>query len=398
MDPVQFRLKNHIRTGDLLRAVQKRDLGYPDDADLPEGWPALGRLSSEAMGQCLNEGAAAFRWEERWKGWGNPTAVDGPKRRGIGAATGVHSCGTEDEYGAGALVRIHADGSATLTASMGRQGQGSETTQAQIAAEALGIPVNRIRVEAGDTDVCPPNHGSIASNTSYRTGFATRDAAVNARRLLLDAAAKHLGLSSSETLTVSDGVVSSETDPAVAMSVAEVMTSHLPDTMTLPVIVGRTTTPMPPSLTYARYFAAHFVEIEIDTETGQIRLIDYLATQDSGTVLNPKVLENQMIGGAIMGAGFALTESLVFDPESGAILNPGFLDYKVMRMPDFPLDPGVIFCESYDPVGPFGAKSAGEAPACAPIPAISQAVYNAAGIWLDVPMTPERVLAALDSL
>jgi CO/xanthine dehydrogenase Mo-binding subunit len=109
-------------------------------------------------------------------------------------------------------------------------------------------------------------------------------------------------------------------------------------------------------------------------------------------------LENQMIGGAIMGAGFALTESLVFDPESGAILNPGFLDYKVMRMPDFPLDPGVIFCESYDPVGPFGAKSAGEAPACAPIPAISQAVYNAAGIWLDVPMTPERVLAALDSL
>jgi carbon-monoxide dehydrogenase large subunit len=96
-------------------------------------------------------------------------------------------------------------------------------------------------------------------------------------------------------------------------------------------------------------------------ETGEIRLLDYLATQDSGTVLNPKVLENQVIGGAIMGSGFALKESLSFNPETGEILNPGFLDYKVLRAQDFPIKPEVILCESYDPVGPFGAKSAGEA-------------------------------------
>ena len=99
-----------------------------------------------------------------------------------------------------------------------------------------------------------------------------------------------------------------------------------------------------------------------------------------------------------MSSGFALAESLAFEEGTGKILNPGFLDYKVLRMPDFPLEPQVIFSEPYDPVGPFGAKSAGEAPACAPIPAISQAVYNAIGVWMDIPMTPERVLEALGKI
>jgi len=115
-------------------------------------------------------------------------------------------------------------------------------------------------------------------------------------------------------------------------------------------------------------------------------------------VLNAKVLENQVIGGAILGAGFALTEHLAFEPGTGKILNPGFLDYKVMRAPDFPLDPDVLFGDSHDPVGAFGAKSGGEAPTTAPIPAISQAVYNAIGVWLDIPMTPERVLEALGTI
>jgi len=397
MDPLTFRLQNHIRAGDPLRAAQKRDAGYLDQSNLAVDWPELGRLSSEALGECLTEGAAAFGWEQRWTGWGAPTSVEGPLRRGVGVAAGVHSCGTEDEYPVDALIRVHSDGSVTLSCAMGRQGQGSETTQAQIAAEALGIPIDHIRVEAGDTDVCPPNHGSIASNTAFRTGFATRDAAADARRQLLGAAAQHMGVAP-EQLVLEDGVVTATTDSPLSMSVTEIMTTHLPDTMTFPTVVGRTSTPMPPSFTYARYFAAHFVEVEVDVETGAIRLIDYVATQDSGTVLNPKVLENQVIGGAIMGAGYALTEGLVFDPDTGRILNPGFLDYKVLRAPDFPLNPTVILCESYDPVGPFGAKSAGEAPACAPIPAISQAVYNATGVWLDIPMTPERVLTALGKL
>jgi xanthine dehydrogenase molybdenum-binding subunit len=297
-----------------------------------------------------------------------------------------------------ALVRVHSDGGATLSVSMGRQGQGSETTQAQIAAEALGLSIDRIRVVAGDTDVCPPSHGSIASNTSYRTGFATRDAATDAKRQILATAAMQLGSDAPDDLDMRDGIAFSPTDSSVSLPIEQIMSTYRPDSMTPPVIVGRTTTQMPPSLMYARYFAAHFVEVEVDVDTGEIRLLDYVATQDSGTVLNPKVLENQVIGGAILGAGFALTERLAFEPETGTILNPGFLDYKVMRAPDFPLDPGVLFGDYHDPVGPFGAKSAGEAPTTAPIPAISQAVYNAIGVWLDIPMTPERVLAALGKI
>ncbi|NQV07691.1 molybdopterin-dependent oxidoreductase, partial [bacterium] len=199
-------------------------------------------------------------------------------------------------------------------------------------------------------------------------------------------------------LTLSNGVVAGTRDSGILIELGTLMSEMTSDTQTLPVIVGRTTTPMPPSLTYARYFAAHFVEIEVDVDTGAIRLLDYLATQDSGTVLNPRVLENQVVGGAILGSGFALKESLAFDPDTGRVLNPGFSDYKVMRAPEFPLDPGVLFCETPDPVGPFGAKSAGEAPACAPIPAISQAVYNATGVWLDIPMTPERLLVAMGKI
>jgi xanthine dehydrogenase molybdenum-binding subunit len=398
MDPLEFRLKNHIRVNEPLRAVMKRDHDDQGSENFPDGWPELGHLSSEALGDCLTKGAEAFGWKEKWGGWGKPYLTDGSKARAVGVATGIHCCGTEDEYGSSAVIRVHIDGSATLCCSVGRQGQGSETTQAQIAAEALGLPIERIRVEAGDTDICPPNHGSIASNTAFRTGFATLSAALDAKKQILDIAAKHLPHLNPDDLDMHDGVIFSQKSPMETISLDAVMSMLQPDSQTPPVVIGTTNIPMPPSVTYARHFAAHFVEVEVDVETGEIHLLNYVATQDSGTVLNPKVLENQVIGGAIMGSGFALKESLAFDPETGRILNPGFLDYKVMRVPDFPLEPEVIFCESYDPVGPFGAKSAGEAPACAPIPAISQAVYNAIGVWMDIPMTPERVLEALGKI
>jgi xanthine dehydrogenase molybdenum-binding subunit len=152
---------------------------------------------------------------------------------------------------------------------------------------------------------------------------------------------------------------------------------------------------MPPSSAFARHFAAHFVDLEVDIETGEIKLLDWLATQDSGTIMNPQVMKNQMIGGAICGAGFAIYESLVFDEETGRIKNANLLDYKLLRAADFPVNGEVIYGDSYDPVGPFGARGAGEAPAAAAGPAIAQAVYNAIGMWVDMPMTPENIITAL---
>ena len=176
------------------------------------------------------------------------------------------------------------------------------------------------------------------------------------------------------------------------------MSENQPDSLTPPRIIGRPDEDMPPSTTLSRNFGAHFVEVEVDIETGQIGIIDYVAAQDSGTVINPKVLENQVLGGAIAGAGFSLVEGLVFDENTGKILNPSFMDYKVLRINDFPSLPKVIFCEPNDPVGPYGIKSGAEVPMAAAMPAIAQAVYNAIGIWLDVPMTPERVLRGLGKI
>ena len=160
-------------------------------------------------------------------------------------------------------------------------------------------------------------------------------------------------------------------------------------------ITGRPAVPMPPATTFARQFGAQFVEVEVDIETGQIKLLDFVAAQDSGTVVNPQVLKNQVVGGGICGAGFAIYEHLVFDEDTGAIKNGNLLDYKLLRAADFPWKAEVLFAESYDPVGPFGARGAGESPIAAGISAVAQAVYNATGVWVDLPMTPERVVRAL---
>jgi len=388
MDPVEFRLRNHIRAGEPLRKGDKYWEGFPHFKK-----PPIVPLTSEGVGECLRKGAEAFGWKDRWAGWGRPSAVDGSKRRAVGAATSIHSSGVCLTGDVSAVVRVHSDGSATVCVSVGRHGQGSETTQAQVAAETLGVPLDRVEVEAGDTEACPWSHGSVASTAAHRSGFATWAAALDARSQILDIAAEHYLDSKPEELDIEEGIVFVRTDPKRRIAIADVLSQHRPETLAPPVIVGRPTCYMPADA-FARNFGAHFVEVEVDTETGQVRLLDYVATQDSGTVLNPKVLANQVIGGAIMGSGFALMEGLVFD-EAGRVLNPNFLDYKVLRAPDFPLSPRVIFSEPYDPLGPYGAKGGGEAPACAPIPAIAQAVYNAIGARLDVPMTPERVLRAL---
>jgi CO/xanthine dehydrogenase Mo-binding subunit len=412
IDPVEFRLSNQIRPGAPLHHIKgksvpqiakiKADLeGWrariPED--MQDRWPEPFHLSSGSTAQILQDGAKAFGWADKWAGWGKPYSVDGAIRRAVGVGTGTHCCGVELDGNMAAVVRINPDGSAKVFCAVGRHGQGSETTQSQVAAEALGISFERIGIETGDTDSCPWSHGSIASNTMYRMGFATWSAAMDAKRQLLAVAAREIFDADPDELDVEDGEVVFKNPTRgknLRATVEEVLRVNRLDALgPLSTITGRTTHVLPPSTTFARHFAAHFVDLEVDMETGEIRLLDYIATQDSGTVVNPKVLANQVIGGAICGAGFAIHEGLAFDDETGAIINDGFLDYKILRAADFPSQARVLFGDSYDPAGPYGARGAGEAPIAAPIPAISQAVYNATGVWLDIPMTPERVLTAL---
>ena len=409
LDPVEFRLSHQLRTGEPLRHIMGHDVPEVAQArsdskafraKVPADWPEPFVLSSGSTAEILREGAVAFGWDQRFVGWGKPHHCDGDIRRAVGVGTGIHCCGVELEGGTAAIVRVNPDGSVKLHASVGRHGSGAETTQVQVAAEALGVTWDMIEMETGDTDSCPWSHGSIASNTMYRTGFATVSAAKDAKRQILEVAARNLFNCDPDDLDIRQNLVHRRTRPDnERYTIAEVLNAVRTDALgQFSTVIGRPTEAMPPSTTFARHFAAHFVEVEVDIGTGEIRLLDYLACQDSGTVVNPHVLMNQVIGGAICGAGFALHEELHFHPETGAVMNDGFLDYKVLRSADFPARTQVIFGNSHDSVGPYGARGAGEAPIAAPVPAICQAVFNAIGCWLDLPMTPERVIAALDRL
>ncbi len=410
LDPIEFRLKNQITGGDDLRmqhskhnmkgSMKEYIAGIRED--LRADWPELFKLSSGGTADILKMGAERFRWSERWAGWGKPNWSEGPRRRAVGVGTGAHVCGVEFEGSTSAVVRINPDGSLKVHCSVGRQGQGSETTQCQVAAEEMGVPLDMVEIETGDTDSCPWSHGSLASNTMYRVGWATRAATQDARRQLLEIAAReHFEVTDPNELDITGGLVhpKGQPDSNSRLSISDVLNIIRSDTLgQTSSITGRPAVPMPPSTTFARQFGAQFVEVEVDVETGQIKLLDYVAAQDSGTVMNPQVLKNQVIGGAICGAGFAIYEHLVFDDQTGAIKNANLLDYKLLRAADFPWNAEVLFHEDYDPVGPFGARGAGESPIAAGISAIHQAVYNATGVWVPLPMTPERVARALGQI
>jgi len=422
IDPVEFRIRNQIKPGDPLRQTWGKTLMRGDQEDweklmrrsgreapkeLLDNLPRLFHLSSGSSEGILRKGAEAFGWKDKFVGWGKPYKVAGPRRYAVGVGTGIHLCGEEMEGNTDAVVRIMKDGSAKLYCSVGRHGTCADTTQAQIAAETLGIPIERIEVETGDTDSCPWSRGSLASTTLFRTGFKTWAACLDARRQLLELAAQEFFVPSNPSkLDIKDGLIFSK-DPACALgrgcgpsdkhvSISDVMTHMRADALgPTDSITGRPAFPMPPSSAFSRHFAAQFCEVEVDVETGQIRLVDFLVAQDSGTVINPKVFAGQIVGGAIVGAGFALSELLHFD-DKGAVINANLSDYKVLRMTDWPsASTKTLWEEDPDPVGPFGARSAGEAPIAAAPVAIQQAVYNAAGVWVDLPMTPEKVLDAI---
>ena len=422
IDPVEFRIRNQIKPGDPLRQTwaktlmrgseeEWRALIRKNSASAPKGYldglPKLFHLSTGSSEEILRKGAEAFGWKDKYVGWGRPYSVDGPKRRAVGVGTGIHLCGEEMEGQTDAVVRIMKDGSAKVHCSVGRQGTCADTTQAQIAAETLGISVDLVEVECGDTDSCPWSRGSLASTTLFRTGFKVWAASLDARRQLLELAAQEFFETDDVgKLDIKDGMIFS-IDPSCrlgrgcgptqkSVSIKDVMECMRFDALgPTDSITGRPAIPMPPSTAFSRHFAAQFVDLEVDVETGEIKLLDYVVGQDSGTIINPGVFTGQIVGGAIVGAGFALCEVLKFD-DSGRILNPNLTDYKVLRFKDWPsASTTTVFAEGYEPIGPFGARSGGEAPIAAPPAAISQAVYNATGVWVDVPMTPEKVLDAI---
>jgi xanthine dehydrogenase molybdenum-binding subunit len=347
---------------------------------------------------CLDSAAKLSGWSGKRA---EHSAPGSRVRRGIGIASMLHVGGGAKIYrsdGCGSLLSIDDFGKVTLITGSTDIGQGSETVLAQMVAEVLGVGLERVKVINTDTDVKPWDVGVHASRTSYVAGNSAILAARQAREKLLEAAAEHLAVPVG-TLDLVDGWIvrgKEKLEPLDRL----VRTLHFSGKGELLV----TQAYFEPSSvkqdkgfhgnvspTYA--FGTHAVEVEVELDTGQIRVLGVSAAHDVGKVLNALGIEGQIEGGIVMGLGYALSEELLV--RRGKVENPGFRDYHLMTAPEVP-PIRMDLIETEDPTGPFGAKGVGEAPAICVAAAVANAVYHATGVrFTKLPLTPERVLDGL---
>ncbi|MEW6113055.1 MAG: molybdopterin cofactor-binding domain-containing protein [Thermodesulfobacteriota bacterium] len=327
------------------------------------------------------------------------------KKRGKGLAVAFYPTG----MGGGgdfshAVVKIKPDGTADLIVGTVDLGEGSRTVLPQLAAEILGIPYEHVRLSNSDTDACPICFGTFASRVTYFTGNAVVEAATNAKQMVLDEAATLLN-TVPDRLEISDGIIRDRDEAEKSIPLSEVAFTAL--YVKHKFLIGNgcfgrpSSRPDPetgacdPLATVA--WAATYVEVEVDTETGVVEIVDSKSVYDVGKAINPALVNGQIIGGAAMGTSWTLLEALYPNYPSSEHEARSFRDYAIATTMDVPnLESRIVECPSTG--GPFGAKGMGEMTANPPAPAIVNAVHDAVGVWItDLPLTPERVLRALET-
>ena len=336
--------------------------------------------SSNRLLECYERGAARF-------GWSTPRqSSHGTVRRGKGMA--AQTWGTGGGPPAYAIVKLNGDGSVDVLTGTQDLGTGSRTIFAQIAAEAIGARLEDVRVVLGDTERTPYTPPSWGSMTTPSVGPAVRAAAEDALRQLLDAASEVLGVPASE-LHAADGTISTR-DGASTITFRS-LCDRLGDVM----IIGRGSRGPNPSGVGLASFGAQFAEVEVDSETGVVRVLRIVAVHDAGRIVNPTLAESQVEGGIIQGLGFALFEERVLDAATGVPLNANVHDYKIPTMGDVPRIE-VELLDVADPVANHtGARGLAEPPIIPTAPAIANAVCDALGIEItELPMTPWRILGS----
>lgn len=372
IDPVEMRLKNYRGAGEMDPVFE-----------VP--------VKSDGMKGCLEEGASAMDWQVR-RVVSREQKAESTLRRGVGMA--AHQHGTGARFGlpdpSSAVIRINADASVDLLTACADDGQGNRTVLAQIAAEVLGVPFEWVAVSATDTAIAPLDGGTHGSRQTYCGGTAVLKAATEARESVMKLAAEYLERSP-DSLTVAGGNIVDATSAEPLVGLGDLMRHYqVGDFSRCHEVIAHAsgvTEDQPP------VFGATFAEVEVDVETGQVRVIKMVGAFDVGKAINPAQCEGQIAGGLTMGVGYALTEGLII--EDGRVLNPGYRDYKIPRAVDAP-EVVPVLVESIEPTGPFGAKGLGEATMISSAAAIANAVYNAVGARIrELTITPEKVLAAL---
>ena len=382
MDPVEFRLKNLSRPGD-------KAISGPT-------------LTSCGIVDCLKAAAEAIGWEEKRR-----------RRRpgrGVGLACGVHFTSGKfhpnvnaDFCAAG--VKVNEDGSVSLMIGATEMGTGAATTAtAQICAEELGVDLADVDVVTSDSETIPADFGTYGSRVTTLAGNAVRDACAQVRDQLFRVAAERLGVPVGE-LELGHKRVQVRGQPERAMDLASIVQASLFRDRDGRQIMAQAHYDAPCSLpdpetgvgdfAMSYSFGVHAVEVEVDEETGQVKVVDVVAATDCGNVINPALAEAQVEGGVAQGIGYGLMEDLVC--EEGQPRNPNFAMYKIPTATEMP-PVRALWVQTNDPRGPYGAKGLGEMGLVPTAAAIANAVHHATGVRINhIPLTPERVLTALEA-
>ena len=383
MDPIKFRQINHIKPGESSPIIKALGEGR-------EGVEMI--ITSVGLPECIEKGKKIIDWDKKTKEYKKLNASNSTKKRGLGMCCLMQGSSIPEVDMGSVLLKMNEDGSFNMNLGATDLGTGSDTVMAQIAAETIGCKHTDIIVYSSDTDMTMFDVGAYASSTTYLTGGATINAAKKVRDQIVSVAALIMG-EDVKDVTIKDSVCyGKKTKKKVTFS--EVANTALyggenvKKMFQIGAIGSHISHASPPP------FAAHFAEVEIDTETGDIDLLHYVAGCDCGTAINPQLALGQVQGAAMNAISFALTEEYMFN-KNGRMQNSTFANYKIWTARDIKkLD--CFLAGSYEETGPYGAKSVSEININGGLPAIANAIYNAVGVRLTrPPYTPEKILAAV---
>jgi len=384
LDPIEIRLKNHLQMGDTFYG---------------QGPDVYCSIQSDGTEQLVREGAKRIGWEHRKT---ITPYMDKPWiKRGIGMARGFHTSGASSAAGerasmlildySGAIVKMNEDGTADLNIAAADMGTGNLTAMAAIAAEELGIRYEDVIVTKADTDATLWEYWIHASRSTYSVGTVVKRASSNAKKTILEWASRILSVPADQ-LETRDSLIYSKATPSKELNFREVLEYAQSQNWGTAIGTASGSAPACPP-----HFTVTFAEVEVDTMTGEVKVVRAVHSADVGTPIIPSAIRGQLIGGLHMGIGFALTESVVYDSVDGHVVNPNFRDYKLVTPLDMP-KVETFLADIWEPTGPFGAKGIGEGCLNPVAAAIYNAVYNATGARIyDMPITPEKILQALKS-
>ena len=354
------------------------ELNMPMEGEALPGYPDVPINGSCTMDKCLARAKEMIGWDEKYpfRDMGNG------KVRGVGIAMAMQGSSIAGIDVGGADIKLNEDGSYTLALGCSDMGTGCDTILAQMAADCLDTDMKNIVVFSVDTDISPYDSGSYASSTTYATGNAVIQACGELRKRIHAFGAQMLGVSAEDSDFDGEKVRTEDGKEVTLQQIAGKATCGVCSELQ---VVKEYSSPISPPP-----FMVGAAEVEVDKETGQIDVIDYVGVIDCGTPINPNLARVQAEGGIGQGIGMVLYEDVQYT-DKGKIRNTSFMQYKIPKRIDIP-KVRIEFESSYEKTGPFGAKSIGELVIDTPCPAIANAVYNATGVRVrELPITPEKV-------